>query len=156
VHDTAASSSGHSAARHGAVLVFHPLAATHTRSPPWSLDEMARADPAARPPGREYEQGQPAAWREQHGEEPANRAARQSGARERDKTARIGKASGFAHRSLCPDAVRHMSVDTATHRPTVTHPDIWRDKKGNGPPGRVSAAQGPFSLVVAGVGFEPT
>jgi hypothetical protein len=30
---------------------------------------MARADPAARP-GRGYGQGQPAAWREQDGEEP--------------------------------------------------------------------------------------
>jgi hypothetical protein len=41
---------------------------------------MARADPAAGP-GRGYEQGQPAAGREQDGEEPADRDARQSGAR---------------------------------------------------------------------------
>jgi len=41
---------------------------------------MAWANPAARP-GRGYEQGQPAAWREQDGEEPADRDARQSGAR---------------------------------------------------------------------------
>ena len=47
---------------------------------------MARADPAARP-GRGYEQGQPAAWREQDGEEPADRmrgihqSGEQSGAR---------------------------------------------------------------------------
>jgi hypothetical protein len=33
------------------------------------------------------------------------------------------------HRSFRPDAVRYMSVTTATHRPTVTHPDTWRDKK---------------------------
>ena len=27
-----------------------------------------------------------------------------------------------------PDSVRYTSVDTATHRPEVTHPDTWRDK----------------------------
>jgi hypothetical protein len=32
----------------------------------------------------------------------------------------IGKASGYAHRSFRPDAVRYMSVTTATHRPPVT------------------------------------
>ena len=46
----AASRSGHSAARHGAVLVFHPSGGDAHPVPPWSLDEMARADPAARPP----------------------------------------------------------------------------------------------------------
>ena len=40
---------------------------------------MARADPAA-PDGR-YERGQPTAWREQNGKEPADRDKRQSGAR---------------------------------------------------------------------------
>jgi hypothetical protein len=39
-----------------------------------SLDEMARADPAARP-GRTHEQDQPAAQRKQDGEEPADRNA---------------------------------------------------------------------------------
>src|SRR5260370_17724035 len=57
------------------------MAATHTpvTLSPWSLDEIARADPAARP-GRGYEQGQPATWREQDGEERADRDVRQSGA----------------------------------------------------------------------------
>ena len=54
-----------------------------------------------------------------------------------------------------PDAVRYTSVDTATHRPAVTHPDTRRDKRKQ-PAGRVSAASGPFTQVVAGVGFEPT
>ena len=50
---------------YGAVLVSIPVAATHTRSsPPWSLDEMT-------PPIR-----QPAAWREQDGEQPADRMRR--------------------------------------------------------------------------------
>jgi len=84
---------------------------------------MAWANPAARP-GRGYEQGQPAAWREQDGEEPADRDTRQSGCPGNGtKRAWIGKASGFAHRSFRPDAVRYMYVDTAMHRPTVTHPD---------------------------------
>ena len=54
-----------------------------------------------------------------------------------------------------PEAVRYTSVDTATYRLTVTHHDTRRDKKKTAP-GCVSAAQGPFSQVVAGVGFEPT
>jgi hypothetical protein len=69
------------AARHGAVLVFHPGGGdAHPVIPPWNLDEMALADPAARP-GRGYEQGQPAARREQDSDEPADRDAGQSGAR---------------------------------------------------------------------------
>ena len=39
------------------------------------------------------------------------------------------KADGYTDRATGPDAVRHMSVDTATHRPIVTHPDTRRDKK---------------------------
>jgi len=96
---------------------------------------MAWANPAARP-GRGYEQGQPAAWREQDGEEPADRDARHSPVRRAvrrpdngTKRARIGKASGYTHRSFRPDAVRYMYVDTAMHRPTVTHPDTRRDEK---------------------------
>jgi hypothetical protein len=38
----------------------------------------------------------------------------------------------------------------------VTDLDDTRLDKENGPHSRVSAAGGPFSLVVAGVGFEPT
>ena len=45
------------------------------------------------------------------------------------KRARIGQASGYTHRSFRADAVRYMSVTTATHRPAVTHTDTWRDKK---------------------------
>jgi putative transposase len=54
-------------------------------------------------------------------------------------------------RRFRPAPVRHMSVTTATHRPTVT----WRDKKetARGPHFR---SPGAVSLVVAGVGFEPT
>jgi hypothetical protein len=32
-----------------------------------------------------------------------------------------------------PDAVRYTSVDTATHRPAVKHPDTWRDTKKTAP-----------------------
>ena len=39
------------------------------------------------------------------------------------------KGSGYTHRSFRPDAVRHLSVTTAMHRPTVTQPDTRRDKK---------------------------
>ncbi len=100
-----------------------------------SLDGMVRADPAARP-DRRHEQGQPA-QREQDGEE-RNRPAGMSGTSSDEqsrppdngtKQAQIGKASGYTHRSFRPDAVRYMSVTTAMHRPTVTHPDTWRDKK---------------------------
>ena len=57
------------------------VAATHTRpSPPWSLDEVAQADPTASP-GRECEQGQAAACRDQDGGEPADRDTRHSGVR---------------------------------------------------------------------------
>jgi hypothetical protein len=38
-------------------------------------------------------------------------------------------ASGFAHRSFRPDVVRHKSVTTAAHRPTVTHADTCRDRE---------------------------
>ena len=39
------------------------------------------------------------------------------------------KADGYTDRATGPDAVRYTSVDTATHRPTVTHRDTRRDKK---------------------------
>ena len=121
----------------GTMPVFPPAAGdahsvTALVQPQWG---MARADPAAHP-GRGYEQGQHAACREQNGEEPAGRNARHTqvrrGVRRPDngtKRAQIGKGSGYTHRSFRPDAVRYMSVTTATHRPTVTHPDTWRDKK---------------------------
>jgi hypothetical protein len=114
-----------------------PTAATGTRpTSDSSLDGMVRADPAARP-GRRREQGQPAAWREQDGEEPDRPAGipgASSGEQSRrpgngTKRARIGQASGYARRSFRPDAVRSMSVTTATHRPAVTRPDTRRDKK---------------------------
>jgi hypothetical protein len=47
---------------------------------------------------------------------------------QRDETGADRKASGYTHRSFRPDAVRYMSVTTATHRPTVTRADTWRDK----------------------------
>jgi hypothetical protein len=56
---------------------------------------------------RGYEQGQPAARREQDGEEPADRDARQSGTPGNGtKRVRIGKASGSTDRCSGPDAVR--------------------------------------------------
>ena len=117
---------------------FIPAAATGTRP---AAHQQPRCDgdgtdPAARP-GRRHEQGQPAAQREQDGEE-RNRPAEMSGtssdeqSRRPDngtKRAQIGKASGYTHRSFRPDPVRYMSVTTATHRPTVTHADTRRDKK---------------------------
>ena len=73
-----------------------------------------------------YEQGQHAAWRERDG----GRDARQSGTRITGQNGReSAKTSGYAHRSFRPDAVIYLSVTTATHRPTVTHLDTWRDKK---------------------------
>ncbi len=39
------------------------------------------------------------------------------------------KADGYTDRATGPDAVRYASVDTATHRLTVTHTDTRRDKK---------------------------
>ena len=69
-------------------------------------------------------------YEEQHSEEPANRDARPSGAREAGQNGRgIGKGSGYTHRSFCPDAVRYLSVTTAMRRPTVTRADTRRDKK---------------------------
>jgi Transposase IS116/IS110/IS902 family len=47
---------------------------------------------------------------------------------QRDETGADRKASGYTHRSFRPDAVRYMSVTTATHRPTVTRADTRRDK----------------------------
>ncbi len=61
---------------------------------------------------------------------PAHQSDEQSRrADNRTKRAQIGKASGCTHRLFRPDAVRYMSVTTATHRPTVTRPDTRRDKK---------------------------
>ncbi len=82
---------------------------------------MARADPAARP-GRRHEQDQPAAYREQNGEETGrpgcvaytSQTSRLGASGNGTKRARIGKASGSTDRLLCPDAVRHMSVTIAT------------------------------------------
>ncbi len=45
------------------------------------------------------------------------------------KRAWIGKASGYTHRLFHPDAVHHMYVHTAMHRPAVTQADTWRDEK---------------------------
>ena len=50
--------------------------------------------------------------------------------------------------------VRYMSVDTATQRSTAIQDDTGQRR--NGPHSREFAASGPFSQVVAGVGFEPT
>ena len=52
----------------------------------------------------------------------------------------------------CPLYVRNDCY-AMTYSGTRRH---MAGQEGNGPPGRVSAASGPFSQVVAGVGFEPT
>ncbi len=49
--------------------------------------------------------------------------------RRRRSRASEHKGSGYTHRSFRPDAVRYMHVDTARHRPAVTRPDTWHDKK---------------------------
>jgi hypothetical protein len=53
------------------------------------------------------------------------------------------------------DAVRYASVNTATHQLTVTRHDTRRDKKKTACLARIRS-QGPFSQVVADVGFELT
>jgi hypothetical protein len=57
---------------------------------------------------------------------------------------------------LLPGRCRYLSVTTAPHRPTVTHPDTWRDKKETARRVAFPQPRGPFPLMVAGVGFEPT
>jgi hypothetical protein len=52
-------------------------------------------------PGCGYEQGQLAAWREQHGEEPANQDALQSGAR-KTRQAGAGRQSERLYAPLVP------------------------------------------------------
>jgi hypothetical protein len=135
------------APRSAAVSVFHPSGSDghFGQRLNSSLDAMMRADPAGRP-GRRHEQGQPAAQREQDGEErnrpgcPAYQSDEQFRRLDNGtKRAQIGNASGYTHRSFRPDAVRHMSVTTAAHRPAVTHPDTAQQEQ-NGPPGSVSAA----------------
>ena len=54
-----------------------------------------------------------------------------------------------------PMHVIYTSVDTATHRPAVTHRDTRRDKKKTARRTRFRSRRA-VSLVVAGVGFEPT
>src|SRR5260370_7079894 len=69
----AASRSGHSADRHGAVLVFHPSGGDAHPGHPLRGASMRWRGPIRQPPGGRYEQGQPAPWREQHPEKPADR-----------------------------------------------------------------------------------
>jgi hypothetical protein len=52
-------------------------------------------------------------------------------------------------RPPCVRGPRSMAVYSATRRHT-------QGRRQNGPPARIRAANGPFLLVVAGVGFEPT
>ena len=126
----AASRSGHRAARHGAVLVFHPGggdapghplrgASVRWRGPIRQPAPAAGPNKASPPPGASRT--------------AKNRPAGMGGGVRRPgngtKRVRIGEASGFAHRSFRPDAVHHMYATTATRRPAVTHPDTWRDEK---------------------------
>jgi hypothetical protein len=102
-----------------------------------SLDGMLRVDPGSKPrPQARIRPAPPSAGRTARNR--TGRSAGMSGTSVRravrrpddgTKRAQIGKASGYTHRSFRPDPVRYMSVTTATHRPTVTHPDTWRDKK---------------------------
>jgi hypothetical protein len=66
-----------------------------------------------------------------------------------------GTADGAHRPSWRPDAVRYMSVDTATQRSTAIQGDTGGQEE-NGPDSRESAAIGPFPQGVAGIGFEPT
>jgi hypothetical protein len=118
------------------VLVFHPGGGDAPSHPLGGASEMMRADPAARPP-RPQVRTRPTrrlarAGRRRTGRPGYAAYASQASSptpNNRTKRARIGKASGYTHRSFCPDAVRYMSVTTAMHRPTVTHADTCRDKK---------------------------
>ena len=95
-----------------------------------SLDGVVRADPAARP-GRGHEQGQPAAQREQAGGEP-DRPAGMSGTSSSPSARIMGQnRRRSAKRAVIRTArsTRTLSATTATHRPTVTDNDTWRDKK---------------------------
>jgi hypothetical protein len=88
-----------------------PAAGTNKASPPPSASRMAK--------NRTGRPGCPANRSDEQSRRPGNGT----------KRARIGRASGYTDRSFRPDAVRYMSVTTATYRPAVTHPDIRRDKK---------------------------
>jgi hypothetical protein len=86
---------------------------------------MGWCGPIRQPAPAAGTKGQPAAQREQEGEEP-NRPAGMSGTSSDEqsgrpdygtKRAQIGKASGYTHRSFRPAPVRYQSVTTATHRP---------------------------------------
>jgi hypothetical protein len=57
-------------------------------------------------------------------------------------------------RSHCTEPVRYASVDTATER--LRRHLLTRGTKENGPRSRDFAASGPFSLMVAGDGFQPS
>jgi hypothetical protein len=86
---------------------------------------MGWCGPIRQPAPAAGTKGQPAAQREQEGEEP-NRPTGMSGTSSDEqsgrpdygtKRAQIGKASGYTHRSFRPVPVRYLSVTTATHRP---------------------------------------
>ena len=124
--------------RHGTAPVLHPTAGAHSvttsvaTSMKWRgpirqpAPQQARTRPASRPAqaGRRRT-GRPDrnAWL--CASQTSSRDARTTGQNGRGS----GKASGFAHRSFRPDAVRYISVTTAMHRPTVTHADTCRDEK---------------------------
>ena len=65
-------------------------------------------------PGRGYEQGQPAAWREQHGEEPADGMRGQSGARETGQNGR-----GSAKRAVIRTARSARTLYTICTQPLL-------------------------------------
>jgi hypothetical protein len=132
-----ASRSAGSVAHHGAVPVFHPAAgdahpvtASVAASKRWR-GPIRQPAPAA---GANKTSPPSIASRTAENRLPGMHGMHQSGEqsgrpRNGTKRARIGKASGFAHRSFRPDPVRYMSVTTATPCPTAAHDDTWRDKK---------------------------
>ncbi len=132
----AASRSGHSVARHGAVPVLHPGSGAHsvTASVAASMGWRGPIRQPASAAGTNKTSLPPSASRT-----AKNRPAGMRGIHQSDeqagcpgngtKRARIGKASGSTDRSSCPDAVRYLSVTTAMQWHTATHHDTRLDEK---------------------------
>jgi len=124
-----------------------------TVTPTWTAASAISAPPSRRPSPR----NQPGS-RGGHGGCTPGSAARvkpEHAASAARPWPSVGKPTVCTDRPHSPDAVRYTSVDTATRRLTVTRRDTGRDKKETAP-GTRFRSQGPFPLVVAGVGFEPT
>jgi hypothetical protein len=101
----------------------HPTTVTLT----WTAVSAISAPPARRPRPRK----QPDSRGGHRGMYARSGGARQAGtSRQRGPSVAVrGKPTVRTDRASGPDAVRYTSVDTATHRLTVTHADTRRDKK---------------------------